>query len=341
MHGLLPNHPMKKLLPAIVHRDEYTRGLEKVIRAYFDEVIFGPVLEILETANIRENATATAVQTALRTGVIYYADGAFRGRFSAAISRELRAMGATFDTRADAFVIPVGKLPGELHGAAMGSIQRAQDVHRQIATTLAEAEANVQIATTGIEVDQVLGRIRGDLWRQMESSVSGLDFVSVPADMTPEISATLAKEFTQNLELEIKNFLSHEIPELRAQVEANALSGARPDRLAKIIGDRYGVTKRKAAFLAEQESSLYVSKFREERYRSIGSMRYVWSTSHDERVRADHRGLNGKTFAWDSPPVSNRKSGARNHPGEDFRCRCVAIPVLEIEELAAAAARES
>ena len=71
-----------------------------------------------------------------------------------------------------------------------------------------------------------------------------------------------------------------------------------------------------------------VSKYRQIRYEDVGIRRYMWSTSGDVRVRHDHKELNGKIFYFDNPPITDKATGARNNPGEDFGCRCVAIPVM-------------
>lgn len=326
---------MKTLRP-IAHKDAYTVAIEEKVRAYFEETIFGPLREMLEQAKVpdadRINAVTSALRSALESARIWYADGAFYGSFSASISRELRGLGATFDARDSSFRFPQGKLPIDLQDVVFRSIDRSRDVHAQVIEFLDEAQANIAIAATGIEVEVALSRIRGDLYKQLEMSLSAettaLEFVEVSADVTPFVSQVIATEFRENLDLYIKNFLATEIPELRAEVAANAFAGYRADRLAKLIEARYGVSKRKAAFLADQETSLFVSKFREARYREIGVRSYKWSTSHDDRVRRDHKLLDGTVHSWESPPITNRTTGARNHPGEDYRCRCVPIAIL-------------
>lgn len=278
----------------------------------------------------RENVGAsTALEVALRAGRVWWADGAFYGSFSAEVARELRSYGATFDERVRAFRLDSSEVPMAIRGVLLDSVAKSQDVHRNVIDFLAAAEPNVKAAALGIDTEIAMAKIRGDLWKQLERTVTGLEFVEVPAQITEESAAALAADFNRSLELPIRNFLAHEIPEFRAQVEANAYAGYRADRLAEIVRARYGVTKRKAAFLADQETSLFVSKFREQRYLALGSRRYKWSSSHDERVRHDHRLLNGTIQSWDWKPVTNRKTGARNHPGEDFRCRCVAMPIIE------------
>jgi hypothetical protein len=59
----------------------------------------------------------------------------------------------------------------------------------------------------------------------------------------------------------------------------------------------------------------------------------LWSTVQDERVRERHAELNGKRFKWGDPPVVDIQTGRRAESGEDYQCRCVALPVFDIDEL--------
>ena len=49
--------------------------------------------------------------------------------------------------------------------------------------------------------------------------------------------------------------------------------------------------------------------------------RYVWRTRRDERVRRSHRMNDGRVFSWTDAP-------ATGHPGEDYNCRCEAVPYI-------------
>jgi SPP1 gp7 family putative phage head morphogenesis protein len=160
--------------------------------------------------------------------------------------------------------------------------------------------------------------------------VDALQSVAVPYKFTPKIKKIIAKQWGENLELYIKGWAENNVITLRETVLANSLYGHRAENLIGLIQDNYGVSKRKAKFLARQETSLLMSKLREERYKSVGVQKYKWSTSHDERVRPMHKRLNGKVINWDSPPITDEK-GNRNHAGEDFNCSCVAIPILELD----------
>ncbi len=331
---------MKTLAP-IRHEDAYTRGVEGELRAALDEALFDPLVAILEEMRVpdavdadRENAISSALKSAISTGRIWVQDGVISGKFSAAISRELRALGARFDAPTKTFRIAADALPLDLRDAAAATASRARATHDRLLDFLDAAEGNAAIASIGPAVDATFERIHADLIKQFSRTTSSVEAVEVSADLTPAVVKTLAEEWRNNLDKYIRGFLAEEIPELRDLVQANATAGYRADRLVDVIAARHGVSNRKAAFLADQETSLFVSKFREARYREIGVRQYRWSTSHDDRVRKDHRLLDGTIHSWDSPPVTNRATGARNHPGEDFRCRCVPIAILNLAERA-------
>jgi len=46
---------------------------------------------------------------------------------------------------------------------------------------------------------------------------------------------------------------------------------------------------------------------------------YIWRTRLDSKVRSSHAINDGRIFSWGNPP-------ATGHPGEDYNCRCRAIP---------------
>ena len=321
----------------VYHREAYTLAVQKEVLDYFFDVIFLPIIQLCDEAGLgvetRENALGAAVLRALQSGKIWYTDENFSGQFSAAISRELRAMGATFDKSLKVFHLQQQFLPPEIRNACYASKARAESLHKSIIRTLTEVEGNIPKAPVGLNLNSAVDKITADLQKQFIATLSGITGIEVPAEVTPSTRKALTTDLTNNLELYIKKFALDEIPKLRAEVEENAFAGYRVDRLAQIIEARYGVTKRKAKFLAGQETRLLTSKLREQRYRESGIRSYEWSTSHDERVRPDHAVLNEETFSFDTPPITDRATGARNNPGEDYNCRCVPIPIIGIEVL--------
>lgn len=103
-----------------------------------------------------------------------------------------------------------------------------------------------------------------------------------------------------------------------ASLQAGTLNDTLADELAKIEG----VTKNRAALIANDQLGKINSRLSQIRQQSLGITHYTWSTSKDERVRAKHRNWDGDMIAWDKPPPDG-------HPGQPIRCRCTAIPYTD------------
>ncbi len=111
--------------------------------------------------------------------------------------------------------------------------------------------------------------------------------------------------------------------------------------LQKEIQDNYNTTKSHAEMLARDQISTLNSELTQMQQRDAGVTRYKWSSSKDGRVRESHAEFDGQIFSWDDPPEGwySTKSrgivytGRKCHPGEDYCCRCVAIPVFDWQTL--------
>lgn len=103
--------------------------------------------------------------------------------------------------------------------------------------------------------------------------------------------------------------------------------GLAPDALADQLQQRVGVERSRARFWAIDQTLKLHADITQTRHQQAGIERYVWLTSTDERVRDEHAVLSQSEQLWAEPPITNAR-GDRNHPGQDFRCRCNAYPVL-------------
>lgn len=108
--------------------------------------------------------------------------------------------------------------------------------------------------------------------------------------------------------------------------------GERPATLAKRIREELGsVSETKAILIARTEVARARSNFTMARAKAVGSTHYVWHTVGDGAVRPRHAKLDGKVFAWDSPPVCEVGKGGtpvRAAPGCVWNCRCFAEPLF-------------
>ncbi len=85
-----------------------------------------------------------------------------------------------------------------------------------------------------------------------------------------------------------------------------------------------GVTQARARFIARDQTAKLNAALNRERNQALGIVEYIWRTSKDERVRDSHRSKEGKRYRWDDPPADT------GHPGEDYQCRCTAVPVIDL-----------
>lgn len=110
--------------------------------------------------------------------------------------------------------------------------------------------------------------------------------------------------------------------DVRDIFEDPATFGQSVEEIAARLLDRGGVSESRARLIARDQTLKLNGAITQTRQENAGIARYTWSTSLDERVREEHAALEGQEFEWTSPP-------AVGHPGEDFQCRCVAIPIID------------
>lgn len=132
----------------------------------------------------------------------------------------------------------------------------------------------------------------------------------------------------QNVGL-IRSLSEDALPTLKNKLVAMIAADAKSDTIADAIQAYFGVTRTKAKGLARDQVSKLNGKVNEFRQKSLGGSRYTWRGSQDERERPDHRRLEGTVQLWSKPPIVDRASGRRGHPGEDFFCRCWAEMKVE------------
>lgn len=92
------------------------------------------------------------------------------------------------------------------------------------------------------------------------------------------------------------------------------------------------IDKRIKAIAVDQTGRLYgavTKKYHEQ----SGVSFYKWQSRNDNKVRAEHRANNGKYFYWDRATAGEVQGVKINPtpkfaPGEDYGCRCSAVPII-------------
>lgn len=276
------------------------------------------------------NAVESVLVKALKTGRLRYTNDTFYGKLDASLSKALRGIGATYNKTKKSYTIKSVILPLEIKVAiAEGNRKEAEKVSA-VENKLTEMEGK---SLTPLNIDVLFGDTLKKLDTQFHSSTKTLTRNDIALPIDQSLVPELKEAYTKNLDKYIKDWHETQVLRLRKKVHENVEAGFRAENLIQVIQQEKNVSKNKAKFLARQETSLMVSKYRQIRYEEVGIDNYIWSTSHDSRVRHDHKELQGKVFSFSNPPVTDKNTGARNNPGEDFGCRCVAIPVMPEREV--------
>lgn len=144
-------------------------------------------------------------------------------------------------------------------------------------------------------------------------------------------SEILEKWVQENAEL-IKTISADALDDMEKIVLDSYLKGETVTEISKRIQRSYSMTKFHARLIARDQIGKLNCQITRYQQQSCGVNKYTWRTAGDGRVRDSHRVLDKKVFDWNHPPVVD-KSGRRCHPGQDYQCRCVAIPVFDFGKL--------
>jgi SPP1 gp7 family putative phage head morphogenesis protein len=164
---------------------------------------------------------------------------------------------------------------------------------------------------------------KAELNRQFRASL-GVDLLHGEPYLQQQL-----RMFTDDNTRLITSLAQEHLDQVSGIVMRAARTGTRVEALADEIEARFGVTESKAELLARDQVGKLNGELTQLRQQSVGITEYEWSTSRDERVRSRHAELEGTKHKWDEPPVVDERSGRRANPGQDFQCRCTAIPVVD------------
>ncbi len=133
---------------------------------------------------------------------------------------------------------------------------------------------------------------------------------------------------TENVAL-IKGIEAEQRAALEAVLSGAAAQGVRHETLIEQVQQITGYGESRSRLIARDQTVKHNAAVQEAQARAAGVLRYVWRTTRLENVRPMHKALEGKTFSYDNPPVTN-KAGDRNNPGEDYQCACHAAPIIDL-----------
>ena len=316
----------RELKPIVGKESQYDE-VAKLIDFELWVTVYAPIMKLLGIRPLARINSLRGLAEALIEGQIRYEGGLFKGKFSAAISKYIKNLGGVF-VKGTGWRLAKENIPPVVLAAISESNIKKEAAIKAIKDTLDKMVS--EPPPISLDFTNQVSKIMADLDKQAVKTIK--PYYAMDYDMTDGTKKALAEDYTNNMLISIKNWQKDAVLRLRDRVEANAVTGYRADNMVDSIQAEYGVSQSKAKFLARQETSLFVSKYREETYKATGINMYRWRANIDNRVRQSHRDLNGLVFSWDSPPVTDAK-GNRHNPGEDYGCRCKACPMIPEEAI--------
>jgi len=323
----------------------YQELIRNKILKLFIEQLYNPLLIILEEPLKKiktiKNSSYTNLEKALYYGRVYYYQGQFFGKFNAFISKELQKLGAKWDSKNSSYRLEESKIPIFIRGIISIAKNNYDVKLDKMDETL--SRMNPEVISDKLDISQILDKNLFTIEKDFSESIKN---ITVEPQLTDEQRKKIADEWQSNMRLYIKNFTEEQIKDLRQKVSDNVFSGIRRENLIKSFQENYLVTYNKAKFLARQETNLMMAKYKETKYVAAGIPEYRWACVHmphqkspdaiykPGEVRYSHGILEGKIFSWNDPPVTTApdQPQRRNNPGQDYNCRCFAIPVLRVKK---------
>ena len=325
-----------KVIKDFKHLESYTNIIKDKLIKELWEMIYKPMFKIcgggslskLIPAKIEASNEDDVIKDALKGGVIYYENGGFKSRskFSNRLSQELIKLGARYDKWENSFKIAIEDLPKDIWESIKTSIQKAQQKLAHINEFLQYLEMNLdQVIETMLFHNEVI-TVLDDVGNKIQQNVKRIN--TIEFEFTKEQKEEIAQNYTNNMQLYIKDWAAKKIPEMRRKVQKAVLEGYREIDVQKMLETEYGIAERKAKFLAQNETSIMLAQIKKVHYSAMGFDSFMWHTILDARERPLHRMLNGKIFRFDDPPVIDERTGQKGLPGETYNCRCDLTPIM-------------
>lgn len=341
-------------------KDDYYQDIYKQLLDLFKSVYFDPIIELFPKENTIKslyNSSNTLIE-AINNGKIRIKDNIISGKFNLALSKELSNF-AKFDGRSKTFKIKnITMLPSDIKTASFIANERIKRLY---------AELNKRTQFMSAEMKKRLKSLKFDINKTADQIESYLREDFKKLGITPSLSANvkdkLSKDYNKNMKLSIvdennpeKDWNNEQVERLRNMVEKSAMEGLNQKQLLEYIQNEFETSKAKALFLSRQETSLFLSTLRDERYKDAGIDLYMWLSSNDLRTvgfpgglykpndaHGDHYNFSHKIckFSDSSVYADNIDQALKgiwksrsnigmddSSPGRAFGCRCVAKAIV-------------
>jgi uncharacterized protein with gpF-like domain len=149
---------------------------------------------------------------------------------------------------------------------------------------------------------------------------------TVRFQITPYQRDTLQAELQENIRL-IKSIGSQYLDRVQGQVWQCVTNGYDLSTLAKDLKKSYGISSRRAEFIARNQGSRAHAVIEEAKRRELGITKAIWMHSHRSKVpRPSHLEADGKVFDVSKGMYLD---GKWVQPGKEIGCNCCSKSIIE------------
>ena len=149
--------------------------------------------------------------------------------------------------------------------------------------------------------------------------------VTISFKMTAAQNDVLQATIADNVAL-IRSIPQEHFKSVQGVVLRSVATGRDIGALTRELEDTYGVTKRRAAFIARQQNNLATATLTKTRQTELGVTKAVWQHSAGgKKPRPEHVAFSGKTY---DVAKGAYLEGKWTWPGVEPRCRCVSLSVI-------------
>ena len=184
---------------------------------------------------------------------------------------------------------------------------------------------------------RMVGDTDKDSGRDVVSSLKDTPLSLSVKDLSKASKDIITASIEENVAL-IKSIQSKYFGDVKQTVMRSILEpDADSTSLAQNLQKMYDLTKKRAEFIAGDQTRKVYSTLAREKMAGAGVKKFEWMhSSAGKHPREMHVELNGQVFRFDRPPVID-EDGTRGFPGQLINCRCTQIPVIDFGDNDAAA----
>lgn len=177
---------------------------------------------------------------------------------------------------------------------------------------------------------QAVDRYNMTEWDAITKSVFGFPISTMPVkELVRQDIDEEALWVSENLDLitsidaeTLQKVKGELIRAIQDNVDRDIITSELTEKIRRIVD----VEKNRAKLIANDQVGKLNGRLTMKRQMDAGITEFEWKSAGDSRVRPLHRLYNGHVYKWSKPP-------ADGYPGYPIRCRCVALPVIDLDKV--------